>query len=433
MKESGDKSYYEILKVPIYASDQQIKESYRKLAAKYHPDKLPEDKKDNGEKLLKELNEAYATIGNPEKRRKYDLSEMKKKDINLQTDSDSSDEYGMYTSEKHKQMDNIIRKELQERTPPVFINEEMTLEEIYTGKEVKREIYRFNLCQECRMTGYKHKAKPKCKTCDGKGKVIVQNKKGTRPAKQVAKCPACDGITSEAFNLVTCDKCLGKKLVMGSHSISYNIPPGAHDKDTMIIQNQGHATVFDDQTLYSKDPENAYRGIIKIKVKEKPHKIFNRDLVINKTVNHANVCMNVEITLLESLCGFKKAIKHLDGRLLVIEEREPIRHDDMRFIENEGFPYKGNRAKKGTLFVKYKVTYPRAFSDAQKKLITEALSVTEYGLKIKPTNEEIPKESVVIKTIEVERYRPDYQHSSFRSTYESSDEDDKQKNGCTTQ
>jgi|YelNatPaOPRAMG01_1025707.scaffolds.fasta_scaffold09137_6 curved DNA-binding protein len=65
------KDYYQILGVPRNASDEEIKKAYRRLAMQYHPDRNPGREKWANDKF-KEINEAYAVLGNPEKRRQYD-------------------------------------------------------------------------------------------------------------------------------------------------------------------------------------------------------------------------------------------------------------------------------------------------------------------------------------------------------------------------
>ncbi len=66
----AQKDYYEVLGVAKGASADDIKKSFRKLAVKYHPDRNPGDTA--AEEKFKEINEAYAVLSDPEKRKKYD-------------------------------------------------------------------------------------------------------------------------------------------------------------------------------------------------------------------------------------------------------------------------------------------------------------------------------------------------------------------------
>ena len=62
--------YYQLLEVDKGASEKEIKNAYRKLARKYHPDVNPNDKE--AERKFKEVNEANEVLSNPENRKKYD-------------------------------------------------------------------------------------------------------------------------------------------------------------------------------------------------------------------------------------------------------------------------------------------------------------------------------------------------------------------------
>src|SRR5579872_6396791 len=66
------KDYYQILGVPKNAPEKDIKSAYRRLARKWHPDANPQNQRAAEEKF-KEIQEAYEVLGDPDKRRKYDM------------------------------------------------------------------------------------------------------------------------------------------------------------------------------------------------------------------------------------------------------------------------------------------------------------------------------------------------------------------------
>lgn len=64
------KNYYEILQILKEATEEEIKNAYKRLARMYHPDNNPGNKE--AEIKFKEISEAYAVLSNPEKRKQYD-------------------------------------------------------------------------------------------------------------------------------------------------------------------------------------------------------------------------------------------------------------------------------------------------------------------------------------------------------------------------
>jgi DnaJ-class molecular chaperone len=69
---SSNKDYYQVLGVPKTASQDEIKQSYRKLAREHHHAMVQEKDKESAEKRFKEINEAYQVLSDPQKRKMYD-------------------------------------------------------------------------------------------------------------------------------------------------------------------------------------------------------------------------------------------------------------------------------------------------------------------------------------------------------------------------
>src|SRR5574344_3032106 len=68
---ASKRDYYEVLGVDKNATDEELKKAYRKMAKKYHPDANPDNPKE-AESKFKEVNEAYETLSDSQKRKMYD-------------------------------------------------------------------------------------------------------------------------------------------------------------------------------------------------------------------------------------------------------------------------------------------------------------------------------------------------------------------------
>lgn len=96
---------YEILEVNEKASQEVIEKAYRVLTKKYHPD-LQKENKQEAEKKMKEINEAYEILGNEQKRKQYDEELLQKR------------------KEEQRQKEEQIRQEIQNEMQSYNINQE---------------------------------------------------------------------------------------------------------------------------------------------------------------------------------------------------------------------------------------------------------------------------------------------------------------------
>lgn len=114
---------YEILEVSENASAEIIEKAYKVLAKKYHPDLQEESQKVNSENKMKQINEAYEVLGNPEKRKEYDMKLKKDReeeklknniDINYNNDLNRQNEcQNSYIYERERQMQENLNKQYE--------------------------------------------------------------------------------------------------------------------------------------------------------------------------------------------------------------------------------------------------------------------------------------------------------------------------------
>jgi curved DNA-binding protein CbpA len=166
------KDYYKVLEVSQYASLDEIKQQYRFLVHAWHPDKFPNpSQKDKAETKLKEINEAYDVIGNPEKRYKYDQ---------------------MWVSHSSADKSNF-----QERAE----NWDEKAEAYHRQQEYERQ-QREKAEAERRRADYQRQQQENVE----REKLNAERSRVEKYGIEVIICPSCDTINSMSF--VKCIKCM---------------------------------------------------------------------------------------------------------------------------------------------------------------------------------------------------------------------------------
>lgn len=102
-------------------------------------------------------------------------------------------------------------------------------------------------------------------------------------------------------------------------------------------------------------------------MKQAHHQLFTRD--------GDNLRMDLRITLLDSLVGFKKTFTHLDGHSVTVEKRDVSYCSEVVTVRGEGMPRKGSKGSSfGDLYVTLLIDFPRSLYENQKELIRKALA-----------------------------------------------------------
>ncbi len=168
------KDYYEILGVPRTASDEEIKQAYRVLARRNHPDLHPEKEKELHTRRMQEVNEAYTVLGSKENRAKYDQLGSDWEKGPPPRDARAESPGGEAFSDFFRNMfrGGAERAQPEEQSPSELDIEatlDLTLEEAVRGVEKSFSLMAAGLCQNCRGTG--RKGASFCPVCGGVGEV----------------------------------------------------------------------------------------------------------------------------------------------------------------------------------------------------------------------------------------------------------------------
>ena len=150
------RDFYKILEVPHDATDKQIKRAYMKLSKKYHPDK---NKDPVAADYFTDINDAYQTLINANKRRIFDL--YGEPGVHLyespSTESNEDPVLSLTKSDSFESSSKIVKSRCQ----PAKITYPVDLEDFYTGRMIELNLSRTNMCR-CPHAGYY------CQKCHGK-------------------------------------------------------------------------------------------------------------------------------------------------------------------------------------------------------------------------------------------------------------------------
>jgi len=342
------KDFYSILGVKRDASQREIKKAYRDLSLKWHPDKNKGNPE--AEEKFVEISNAYEVLGDEEKRRKYDqfgeegLKENGRTHFSSPFDIFKSFGFG---GTPNQQPD-------EKRGPSVTIPLEVTLKDLYLGKELKVAHKKQVLCPKCRGSGAKRAEDVViCSKCKGTGVITVTQQLGPGFVTQTQRsCDKCGGKGKTIKS--TCPYCNGKKVSIGEDTFTVLVERGMPD---------GHHIVFEQES--DEDPEIVPGDVI-FKISTLPDPVFKRD-------GH-NLHMDYTISLLEALIGFKKTFKHFDGHEVVISKSDITKPGEIFVIKEEGMPHHDYPSQTGDLIIKFIIEMPQSLTEEQKEQFKKLLS-----------------------------------------------------------
>ena len=345
----SQRDYYEILGVGRNAGEQDIKSAYRKLALKYHPDRNPGDKA--AEERFKEAAEAYAVLGDADKRARYDRfghagvaggASPGGPGFNADIFADFSDILGDFFGFG---AGFNGRRGGPARGADLRFDLEISFEESFTGIETTIQIPREEACETCKGSGAAAgTSRETCPQCRGTGQLRYQ-----QGFLVVARtCGQCGG--SGQIVRQPCAACRGTGRVSRARRVTVTIPAGIADGQRLRLHGEGEHGAAGGPT-----------GDLYVVIHVRAHEVFHRendDLFVEVPVPFPLMAMGGSFKL-ETPAGpidVDVSAGTASGALL------PFRGKGMPSVTGRG---------RGTLYVRVNVEVPRKLTKDQKKLVED--------------------------------------------------------------
>jgi molecular chaperone DnaJ len=288
------RDYYEVLGVSRNASEAELKQAFRRLAMKYHPDRNPGDTE--AEHHFKEAKEAFEVLSDAQKRTAYDQFGHAGVDPSVGGAGGFGAGMGGFADAFSDIFGDIFGAGRSggprvRRGADLQYNLDLTLEDAVAGKMVKARIPTLVGCQTCDGSGARPGTQPQaCPTCGGAGQVRMQQ--GFFSIQQT--CPRCRGSGS----IVTdpCPKCHGAGRIQEHKTLSVRVPPGVDTGDRIRLAGEGEM-----------GEQGGPPGDLYVEIRVKPHPIFQRQ--------GADLYCEVPITMVTAALGGELEVPTLEGRL----------------------------------------------------------------------------------------------------------------------
>jgi len=234
------RDYYEVLGVPRDADTETIKNAFRQLARRYHPDISTEP---DAEQRFKEIAEAYGVLSDPAKRASYDaqgsagLAGATAED--LWGGIDFADVFGSGAPVFGSLFERLFGPTVAgpQRGEDVHLDLVISLDEVLTGGNRAVTIRRPGPCPQCAGSGSRPGTAPRrCPGCGGTGQLVVAGNRGPMLVRQVTTCPQCGGRGRVIDQ--PCPACAASGRAVREETVTIRIPPGI--PEGAILRLAGH-------------------------------------------------------------------------------------------------------------------------------------------------------------------------------------------------
>jgi len=346
------RDYYEVLGVGRDADEAEIKKAFRKLARQLHPDVNKDDPQ--AEAKFKEVGEAYAVLGDAEKKARYDRfghsglenGGMGAGDFRPEMFGDLGDLFSAFFGGGGGFQET--RRDGPQAGDSLLLPVELTLEEVATGVEREVSYQRQTTCAQCLGTGAAEGTRPEpCSTCGGHGQVRQQRRTILGISTMVTPCPDCRG--EGTIIKSPCGKCRGTGRVRESVERAVKIPPGLEEGQRIRVGGAG-------DTGFRGGPA----GDLYLQIRVRPHKVFERD--------GADLYMQLPISFAQAALGDTIQVPGILDEQQVTVKAGTQTGTTFR-ISGVGLPSARAGHVRGDQYVTVRVVTPTDLDEEQKELL----------------------------------------------------------------
>ncbi len=301
------RDYYEILGVSKGVGKDEIKQSYRRLAMQYHPDRVAADKKAQAEEKFKEISEAYAVLSDDSKRGQYDKfghagidSQYTSEDLFRGVDFSSvfSDlgfgggsifeqlfsDFGFFSQSSN------TRSNRSHRGRDLEFKLELEFKEAIKGTTKTITFPSYGECNKCSGSGAKSGKLKTCPQCHGSGRYSTQR----NFFSLTTTCSQCRG----AGSIITepCSACSGSGRIHDTRKFEVKVPAGVDSGSALRLSGKG-------EPGKNRGPA----GDLYIYINVKPDEFFTRQ--------GRHIICTVPITCTEAILGSEIQVPTIDGKV----------------------------------------------------------------------------------------------------------------------
>jgi molecular chaperone DnaJ len=234
----ADRDHYAELGVAHDASTEEIGRAFRRLAAKYHPDRNPGDKQAEGK--FKRIAEAYNVLSDPKTRAAYDRGGQEQ--VRVDTGFHGFDRTEDIFSRFGDIFGDLFGERMRRRARPAR-GEDYEVEMPLTGEEAARGTRKTIsvelpvTCEVCGGSGARPGRSPECPTCHGTGYVSRRASEAGGFFSVSSPCSRChgSGVDPEA----ACPRCGGSGVELRPQVLEVRIPPNTEDGTVLRLRGAG--------------------------------------------------------------------------------------------------------------------------------------------------------------------------------------------------